>query len=224
MKNAAISIHVLGPIETNCYLITNSDTKTKETIIVDPTKDGSLTCPIRRYCESHGLTPVAVLLTHGHFDHFNKAEELRDYYNIPVYAGEDEVQLLSDPALNLSCMLDYSGGESVLTPCRTVKDGQMLHLAGLEIKAISTPGHTLGGICYYFGKTGKAKALPFLMSGDTLFKGSHGRIDFPTGDYETLMQSLRHRLFILPGETIVYPGHGETTSITAESARFTENR
>ena len=194
---------VLGPVATNCYIGINEETK--ECFIVDPA-----TCPPEfvSYIKNAGLTVKAVLLTHGHFDHIMGLDALLKEFSVPVYAHEAEREVLESEQLNSSASMlgqpySFSGADYVT-------NRQELRIAGFEIRVICTPGHTIGGCCYYIEKE---KAL---FSGDTLFHGSVGRTDLPTGSMGQLVSSVRDRLFVLPDDTQVYPGHMEETTIGYE--------
>lgn len=157
-----------------------------------------------------GTKIKAILLTHGHYDHLIGVQELKAITNAGAETGVEicchkaEKQLLENGDLNLSSFRDL--GKIELTPDRTFEDGDKFG----NLKIIHTPGHTAGGVCYY---DEKAKIL---FSGDTLFKGDIGRTDLPTGDYETLVRSIRTQLLTLPAATKVYPGHGPSFVIGEE--------
>ena len=153
------------------------------------------------------LKPVAVLLTHGHFDHILAASEIAVNFHIPIYASKEEKELLETPSLNLSVSL---GKNISLTPTTLLNDKDIIKLAGTEVNVIHTPGHTSGGICYLF------KESKILFSGDTLFEGTVGRADLPTGNLNTLLDSVNHKLMTLPDDTTVFPGHGESTTVGHE--------
>lgn len=193
---------VLGALQTNSYLILNEDTK--EVVIVDPA-----ICPdyVLSHVKSKGYIPKAILLTHGHFDHVMGIEGWVSNYEIPVYLHEDEKEVLANPKLNLSVMM---GKYYAYDKVQTLKDGEVLELAGFSFKVIHTPGHTKGGCCYYEEREG------VLISGDTLFQASVGRSDFPTGSMSTLVKSIKERLFVLPEDVMVYPGHNNLTCIADE--------
>ena len=194
---------VLGPVATNCYVVSNEDTK--EAIVIDPAEHAG---EIMGVLEKEGASLKAILLTHGHFDHMTAANELREKTGAKLYAHEAEEELLKTPELNLSMAFT---GRSVSTEADVlVKDGEVLALAGMELKVIHTPGHTKGGCCYLLENQG------ILFSGDTLFQRTIGRTDFPTGDYQTLLDSVRKRLFVLNEEIKVLPGHNDTTTIAYE--------
>ena len=193
---------VLGAVQTNCYLILNEETK--EAVIVDPA-----TCPdyLLSHVKSNGYIPKGIILTHGHFDHVMGIEGWRLEYDIPVYLHEDEKEILGNYNLNLSVMIGkYYSYDKV----ETLKDGDVLELAGFSFKVIHTPGHTQGGCCYY------EENEAVLISGDTLFKSSVGRSDFPTGNMSTLVKSIKEKLFVLPDDVMVYPGHNSLTCIADE--------
>lgn len=197
---------VVGPVSTNCYLGINEESK--EALIVDP---GDRADQIRAMIEREGVKPVAILLTHGHFDHMMAAEELRRIYDIPVYAGEKEQEVLENASLNLST--GFIRKAYTMKADHYLSDGEELILAGSRIKVLETPGHTPGGCCYYLAEEG------ILFSGDTLFCQSVGRTDFPGGSFDEIKKSIKEKLFLLPAETICYCGHGEGTRIGREMER-----
>ena len=193
---------VLGTVATNCYLALNEETR--EVIIVDP---ADMPEKIERTIEELHGKPAAVLLTHGHFDHIGGVEAVRSRYGIPVCGVEEERQILSSGQLNLS---EVFGPAVTLEADIWLKDGQKLDLAGKQITALHTPGHTKGSACYYLPED------RVLFSGDTLFLGSVGRTDFPTGSMSTLVRSIQEKLLTLPEDTRVLPGHDEETTIGHE--------
>ena len=200
--NLAIRMMVLGPVQTNCFFLINEDTK--EVLVIDPADHAQ---KIIEWMKSENLKPVAILLTHGHFDHIMGVEGIRKEYGIPVYASRDEVDVLAKPQLNVSTMM---GAYLSMKADELFCDGDVLELAGMKLKVISTPGHTIGSVCFYIEEE------KVLISGDTLFEASVGRTDFPTGSSRQLIESIKTRLFILPDDTSVFPGHGGTTSIGYE--------
>ncbi|WP_418474390.1 MBL fold metallo-hydrolase [Frisingicoccus sp.] len=200
--NIEIKMMVLGPVQTNCFFLINEDTK--ELLIIDPADRAQ---GIIDWIQSEGLKPVAILLTHGHFDHIMAVEGLRKEYQIPMYASKDEVEVLANPQLNVSTMM---GAYVSMKADELFADGDVLELAGMKLKVISTPGHTIGSVCFYIEEE------KMLISGDTLFEASVGRTDFPTGSSRQLIHSIKTRLFILPEDVNVFPGHGEVTSIAYE--------
>lgn len=193
----------VGPVQTNCYLAINKETN--EAIIIDPGDDADRIGMRLMQLEAK---PVAILLTHGHFDHAGAAKTLAAQYDILVYAHEKEAETLEDSRMNLSGPL--AGGATTYHADVFLKDEQELTLAGLHMRVLFTPGHTPGGCCYYFPRE------DVLFSGDSLFCGSVGRTDFPGGSMRTLVDSVRSKLMSLPENTIVYPGHDIETTIEQE--------
>ena len=194
--------YIVGPVCTNCYLLVNH--KTGELLVVDPGDQAQL---IEKQIEKTGAKPVAILLTHGHFDHAGAAEELADKYQISIYAHEAERETLEDPGLNLCGMI---GEHKVYHADVFVKDEEVLNLAGFSIRVFFTPGHTIGGCCYYIADE------KILFSGDTLFQESVGRTDFPRGSASDLIRAIREKLMPLPDDVTVYTGHDESTLIGYE--------
>ena len=194
---------VIGPVGTNCYIVRNEDTD--ECFVTDPAA-----CPpeLVGHIRKEGLNVKAVLLTHGHFDHIMGLDDFLKEFPVPVYAFSEEKPLLESAELNSS--LGMFGSPYTFSGAEYVSDGQILHIARFEIRVIHTPGHTAGGCCYYI------PAENVLISGDTLFRASVGRTDLPTGSMGDLVRSVREKLFVLPEETKVYPGHMEETTIGYE--------
>ncbi|MEE1009968.1 MAG: MBL fold metallo-hydrolase [Agathobacter sp.] len=203
MGKMKINQYVVGPVQTNCYFVINDETK--ETIIIDP---GECARQLAKKANEENLKPVAILLTHGHFDHVTGARELSDSFNkIPIYIHEKEKDTLSNPRINASWMC---GKEMVYDADEFLKDEQEIELAGFKIRVFLTPGHTPGGCCYYF---------PYedvVFTGDSLFCMSIGRTDFEKGSMSDLVRSVKEKLMVLPENTTVYPGHNEITSIENE--------
>lgn len=202
MKHAIIEQKVLGMVSTNTWFLKNKETGAL--LIIDPADQPLL---IQRKITAMEGKPEAILLTHGHFDHMMAADAVRSMYGITVLALEEEKNLLENPGYNLS--------GSWAAPCslqadRWLKDQEILELAGFTIRVLHTPGHTQGSCCYYLEEEG------VLFSGDTLFAGSVGRTDFPTSSTRQMMNSVHMLLEQLPGETKVFSGHGEETTIAYE--------
>ena len=191
---------------TNCYLCMN--TETKEGFIVDPGDDELKISANVSHIE---MKPVAILLTHGHFDHIGAVEKLKKRYDIPVYASEVEDRLLLDNRANLSSMF---GEPTMICADKFLRDGENVNIAGFDIKFILTPGHTPGSGCYYIADEN------VLFSGDTLFHASRGRTDFPGGSEAAIINSIKEKLLKLPGNTDVYPGHMDTTKIDNEKVYY----
>jgi hydroxyacylglutathione hydrolase len=194
---------VVGPVRTNCYMLINQGSK--ESIIVDPGNEAQV---LKAKIEKGGLKPVAILLTHGHFDHILAVKEIASEYAIPVYANKEEQEVLLDDRLNLS--LDFIGVSFSLDANEYLQDGQKITLAGFDIEAIATPGHTKGGMCFYF------KEEKVLVTGDTLFRGTVGRTDLPTSNMGQIIHSVCEKLKPVIDDAIVLPGHGESSTMGYE--------
>lgn len=199
MAEMIIEQYQVGMIGTNCYFLINKETK--EVLVVDP---GGHAGNLADKVKAEGLKPVAILLTHGHSDHAMGAEELKGLLQVPVIALKEEQETLEDPRLNLSPMF---GVTEKYSADQYVRDGEVLHLAGFDVKVLHTPGHTVGGCCYYF------EEQKIVVSGDTLFCGSVGRTDFPKGSGGTLVRSIKNKLMVLPDDVQVLPGHDSRTTI-----------
>lgn len=193
---------VLGPVQTNCYFIYTEESK--EAVVFDPADHGA---EIFEKLKANDIKPVAIFLTHGHFDHILGVAKLKQLAHIEIYASAQEAELLANESLNCS---DQIGRIATVTPEHLLQDGEVTEIADMKIKTIYTPGHTAGSCCFYLEDEG------VLMSGDTLFEGSVGRTDLPTGSMGALTRSIKEKLALLPDMTKVYPGHGDSTSIGQE--------
>ena len=180
----------LGAYQTNCYII--HDEASKTCCVIDPGYDADI---ILDKLDSLGLSPEAILLTHGHFDHVGAVKELAAETGCQVYIHAAD---LSMPPMMTAGPLYYT---------KTYAEGTRLKLAGLDISVLHTPGHTPGSVCLLCGTS--------LFSGDTLFQGSCGRTDLPGGDWATILQSLK-RLAAIEGNLWVFPGHGGSTTLRDE--------
>ena len=208
MSKMKINHYVVSMAQTNCYIVINDENK--ECFIIDPGASGK---QLAERIRQDGLTPVAILLTHGHFDHAGAAKTLVDEFDIKVYAHEAEEDTLKDPQKNVSWMINC---KETYDADVFLKDEEEIKLAGFQIKVLHTPGHTEGGCCYYI----PSEAVVF--TGDTLFAQSVGRTDCPGGSMSQIVHSIQERLLTLnkPGnietDIMVYPGHNDPTTIETE--------
>ncbi|MCR5701366.1 MAG: MBL fold metallo-hydrolase [Lachnospiraceae bacterium] len=203
MANLEIFRKTLGSMGVNCYILVNHDTD--ECIVFDPGDElGTLT----EIFSDPAFNLKAIFLTHGHFDHIGAVNGLKEKFGVPVYASriEDE-KILSNPSINLSSMFGFP---VTVHADELLEDGQELEIIGAKIKCILTPGHTSGGMCFYIPE------MESLIAGDTLFCESVGRTDFPTGSGAEIERSIREKLYVLPDNTKVFPGHMDTTTIEWE--------
>lgn len=189
-----------GFVNANSYLLI--DESTFDAAIVDP--GGDAPALISAICEN-GVKVVAILLTHGHYDHILALDEIKDFTKAPVYIHEYDNVCLGNTIFSLMSMVGRS--DTFDDADVKLQDGDEIRVGESIIKVIHTPGHTTGSVCFWTD-TG-------LISGDTLFYDSIGRTDFPGGDFNTIESSIRN-LYKLNGDTVVYPGHGGTTTIEHE--------
>lgn len=205
MQELIVITNQLGDFMTNCYTVYNA--VTRDAVLIDPACNARF---LNNILVNEQLNCVAILLTHGHYDHIGALPELMELvgHKVPIYASAEEEDVLNDPRKNLSTML--SGQMVTVKPDILLQDDQEIELLDTKLRCFLVPGHTKGGMCYYFAENG------ILFSGDTLFARSIGRSDFPTGDGIKLVKSIKEKLMTLPDETIVYPGHNERTTIGKE--------
>lgn len=202
MKRLEYVMLPLGPLATNTYLLYNKDSK--ESIIIDPSGKAE---KIISAVEDNGLKPVAVLLTHGHFDHIMSADDVRKYYDIKIYGYEKEKDIFENGANNTSKR--FLGKEFTVDIDVYFNDDTVLEFLGYKFKVIHTPGHTKGSVCFYIEEE------DLLISGDTLFCRSYGRCDLYSGNHDDMIESIK-KLFLLRDETLVLPGHERITVIADE--------
>lgn len=193
--------NTLPSFGTNTYLVW--DKESREAILIDP---GAESAKIIDYADTNSLKVIAIVNTHGHADHIGGNRYFQKKWNIPIWIHKADADKLTNPQLNLSSFM----GTEITSPAaeRLLTGGDKIKLGRKEIDVIYTPGHTIGGICLHYSI--------LLFSGDTLFQGSVGRTDFPDGNYALLEKSIREKLYQLPDETLVLPGHTEETRIGIE--------
>ena len=188
---------------TNTYVV--CDEKTKETMVIDPGGEIDKIVEILNILESN---LKYIILTHCHSDHTNGLKLLKDEKGGKILISRHDAEGLYNPDLSLCEYINATNLE--IEADSRLDDNDLIHLGELEFKIILTPGHTKGGICIYNEKE------RLIFTGDTLFSGSWGRTDLPSGNFEEIMDSINNKLMTLPDETIVYPGHGKTTMIQDE--------
>ncbi len=194
---------VQGPIDANNYLLI--DESTKDAILIDcSSSDDSYVNEIKQL----GVNLKKILLTHGHFDHILGCNRFSEEFGCDIYVSEPDLEQIAH-APQMTMMLGGIEIPKVESVKNIVKEGDIFKIGDIELKAISTPGHTKGGMCYL---TNDGR----LFSGDTLFRRSVGRTDFMGGSFEQIQKSIKEKLFKLPDNTVVYCGHGPNTTIGYE--------
>jgi glyoxylase-like metal-dependent hydrolase (beta-lactamase superfamily II) len=197
-----------NPVQENTYVLSNEK---DACCIIDPgCYFGNERITLREYIEQAGLSPKFLLNTHCHLDHIFGNKFVYDTWDLPLHLHEKEKPVLDDaPAAGLRWGLPFENyrGELVF-----LKEGGLVSLGEDELKVLFLPGHSPGSIGYY------CEAQQFVIAGDALFRGSIGRTDLPGGDHDTLLRSIRENLWVLPDEVVVYPGHGEPTTVGYEKA------
>lgn len=196
---------------TNCYII--FDEKSTETMVIDPAGDIDR---IEEMLNILGGKLKYIFLTHCHGDHIAGVTELKNRCGGKVLIHRDDAEGLDNADINLSGYIGLPRIE--LEPDSRVDDNDLIHLGELQLKVIHTPGHTKGGASLYI------ESEKCLFTGDTLFRGTWGRTDLPTGSLDDIMDSITKKLLVLPDETIVYPGHGKSTMIIEEKPIYFELR
>ena len=193
-----IDVMPLGHIAANCYMLLSDNAA----VVIDP---GIFSQRVEDFLIENSEKERLMLLTHAHFDHICGADRLRTDTDVKIAVGEKDAPALIDTSLSLSDK--FHAHQTPFKADILLKDNEVFNVGDIEFKALSTPGHTVGGMCYLTGKA--------LFSGDTLFLESVGRTDFPGGDGDTLLKSIK-RLLKLDEDITVYPGHGEPTTVEHE--------
>ncbi|MER7079605.1 Glyoxylase, beta-lactamase superfamily II [Saccharopolyspora kobensis] len=205
----------VGPLQANCYVLARGEGE--PCVVVDPGQDAAE--PLRTQLTERRLTPAAVLLTHGHFDHVFSAGEICAEHGVPAHIHPADRHMLTDPGSALGPAGRQLFGDGLVmdapTDVREIAGGDVLELAGLSFEVTHTPGHT-GGSVLFGVRTEEGGQL--LLSGDTLFAGAIGRTDLPGGDHGRMLESLSTQVLPLDDDVVVLPGHGPTTTIGRERA------
>lgn len=205
--NPRLRLHTIvsAPFDENSYVIGLSDRN--EVLVVDPGFQPEL---ILEYLSDENLDPAAILNTHGHVDHIAGNSAMKQTFpDLPIIIGHGDAAMLTDADLNLSGPY----GMPIVSPAadRLLRDGDTIELAGLVLEVLEIPGHSPGHVVFVW--RGKPVVV---IAGDVLFRGSIGRTDFPGGSYERLKNDIQAKLWPLPDDTVVYPGHGPATTIGHE--------
>lgn len=192
----------VGPIQANCYILAPGPDR--EAILIDP---GDEERKIRKALREFGLTPCCIINTHGHFDHIG----CDDKFSVPVYIHTKDSNMLKDASRNFSNL--FSSPVSIEgVEIKQVQDKDLITQAGMVLEVLHTPGHSPGGISLLLKKPDKK----VLFTGDTLFFHGVGRTDFSGSDESMLFRSIREKLFSLPDDITIYPGHGPSSTIGVE--------
>lgn len=197
---------VVGPLQTNCYILVCEETS--EALIIDPGFTDREWPKIFNNIKRSKIQIAYIINTHGHADHISGNLRVKDITHATLAVHYRDVDMLTNPIKNLSLML----GLNVTSPPPdlALRGGEEIEVGSIRLKVLHTPGHTPGSISLY------CESLGAIFTGDVLFAGSVGRTDLPGSSYRDLISSIRMKLFALPDETIVYPGHGERTTIGVE--------
>lgn len=204
-----VKLELFGYMDVNCWYY--GDDETKCGYLIDPGADGER---IYRIIKENGWIIEKILLTHGHFDHIGGIPKLKQYLDIPVYIHENGAKLLKDPMTNLSGW--WTDEKIVVNEFKLLSDGDTVNIYSgkLPLKVIHTPGHTFDSCIYY----NKDKGIAF--TGDTIFKGTIGRYDLPTSNRNELFGNIINKVLKLPENTVLYPGHGDETTVKAEKRHY----
>ncbi|MGH3472322.1 MAG: MBL fold metallo-hydrolase [Nocardioidaceae bacterium] len=206
-----------GAWGTNCYVVATA--AGEECVVVDPGMDAA--GGVEDVVREHRLKPVSILLTHGHIDHVFSVVPLAGAHDAPAYLHPRDRHLLTDPMAGISpesAQLLVGSGYSFAEPddVRELRDGQRLHVAGLDLLVDHTPGHTQGSVTFRSAYDGPDDVPEVMFAGDLLFAGSIGRTDLPGGDHRQMTHSLVTKVLPLDDRTAVLPGHGPQTTVGRE--------
>jgi len=201
----SIKVFCFNAFSENTFIIENDS----KCIIVDPgCYEADEYETLKRYISEKGLSPQSIINTHCHIDHVLGVDQLKDYYNIPFYIGKNELQVLRSAKLSAPIFGFNQFREAEHDGF--LSEGEEVKLGNISLKILDVPGHSPGHIALYDDDS------KICIAGDVLFLNSIGRTDLPGGDYDTLINSIREKLFVLPEEVVVYPGHGPETTISHE--------
>lgn len=192
---------VVTDFSTNCYLV--GDEETKQAMVIDPGGDWEA---VKKMVDESGYDVKFIVCTHGHNDHILAVKNLKDYTNASIIIQDKDKKCLQNPLYSGALMFGYAQEECFEDII--VFDGEAFNVGNIAFKVIHTPGHTKGGMCIY--------TPGHLFSGDTLFYGTVGRTDFPRASFDEIKSSIKDKLYVLPNDTAVYPGHGRKTTIGYE--------
>ncbi|MFC0561646.1 MBL fold metallo-hydrolase [Halalkalibacter alkalisediminis] len=194
----------LGPLQTNAYVLQN---EAKDAIVIDPGSEGPA---LVQWLKEQNLKPLAILLTHAHFDHIGAVDDVRNEFKCPVYIHQEEQDWLPDGSKNGSERFLGSNAITARPADHTIENEQTLRLGSFQFEVLETPGHSPGSVSFY------SKEHSIVFSGDALFAQSIGRTDLPGGNHQQLLESIHQKLLELPEDTVVACGHGPTTTIGSE--------